>query len=126
MDFPPEVSFLTPSFLRGLACGSPPVLAAGLAAEAQGQEGSGEQEAEQSQGSQQDAKAGTKADDQPLTPAAARGEDGEGEAAADRGRGAVMVRREAAPSGGLVHPQSCCYLHLGPSGRCWHWPPCWQ
>lgn len=134
--FSTSFSFLTPSLLPcrthsthpclGPARGSPLVPVAVPAAETQGQAGDGDQEAEQSQGSQQDAEEGGEADGQPLAPAARGGEDGEGEAAVDGEGGAVMQWGEAARPGGLVHPQRCCYLHVGPSGRCWHWPPCWQ
>lgn len=108
------------------AHGSPPVLMAVSAAEAQGQAGGGEQEAEQSQGSQQDAEEGSEADGHPLAPGTGGGEDGEGEAAADGEGGTVMPWGEVAVLGGLVRPWHCCYLHVGPSGRCWHRPPCWQ
>jgi len=96
------------------------------AAEVRGQAGGGEQEAEQSQGSQQDAQEGGKAEGQLLAPGTGGGEDGEGEAAADGEGGAVMRWGDAAMLGGLIHPRPCCYLHVGPSGKCWHRPPCWQ
>lgn len=67
------------------------MLAAVLAAEAQGQAGDGKQEAEQSQGSQQDAEEGSQADGQPLTLSTGRGVDGEGQAAVDGEGGAVML-----------------------------------
>lgn len=72
------------------ARGSPLLLAVVLAAEVQGQAAHGKQEAEQSQGPQQDAEEGSQADGQPLTLDPGRGVDGEGQAAVDGEGGAVM------------------------------------
>lgn len=78
-------------------------------AEAQGQAGHGKQEAEQSQGSQQDAKEGSQADGQPLTAEAGRRVDGEGPAAVDGEGGAEMLwekqlSRAALSTPGLLLP----------------------
>lgn len=107
-------SFLTPDILpccthsthpcTGPAHGSPLVLTVVPAAEVQGQAGDSEQEAEQSQGSHQDAEEGGEADGQPLTPGASGGEDGEGEAAVDGEGGVVMAWGKEAAPGGLVRP----------------------
>lgn len=109
-SLPPNLASSHPC--AGAARGSPPV----LTAEVQGQAGDGEQEAEQSQGSQEDAQEGSQADGQPLTLGASRGVDGEGQAAVDGEGGAVMLREEQLCRVALSTPGLLLPAH-GPLGQ---------